>query len=151
MENPRLLQHCLKGFKLHKLSTWRQYMEKSSPWKRRWIKESWYPCNQCEYKTTHKAYLKNHIETTCEESWYPSNQCEYKTTDKANLKNYIETIHEESWYPCNQCDYKTTHKAKLKYQLDTIMLRQLAKNHGTPVPVTNVNTKPHPKWTWRIT
>ena len=63
-----------------------------------------YSCNQGEYKTTHRANLKNHVETTPEESWYPCNQCEYKTTHKAKLKNHVEKTHEESWYPCNQCE-----------------------------------------------
>ena len=101
--------------------------------------ESWYPCNQCDYKTTHNAKLKNHLETTKEESWYPCNQCEYKTTHRANLKNHVETTPEESWYPCNQCEYKTTHKAKLKNHVE-----KLTKNHDTPV--TNVNRKPHTTW-----
>ena len=76
--------------------------------------ESWYPCNQCDYKTTHNAKLKNHLETTKEESWYPCNQCEYKTTHRANLKNHVETTPKESWYPCNQCEYKIQNHTQSK-------------------------------------
>ena len=56
---------------------------------------------------------KHYIETTHEESWHPCNQCDYKTTHNAKLKNNLDTTNEESWYPCNQCEYKTTHRANL--------------------------------------
>ena len=59
-----------------------------------------------------KATLKNHIEATYAESWYPCNQCEYKTTHDAKLKNHAETTHKESGYPCNQCDQKTHTQSK---------------------------------------
>ena len=45
-----------------------------------------------------KATFKNLIETTYEESWYPCNQCEYKTTHDEKLKNHAETSHKESGY-----------------------------------------------------
>ena len=57
---------------------------------------------------------KKYIETTHEESQYPCNQCEYQTTHKEKLKIHVETTHEESWYPCNQCECKIQNHTQSK-------------------------------------
>ena len=44
-----------------------------------------YPCNQCDFKTKHKRYLKQHKEAHHEGVCYSCGQCDYK----ASLKCYL--------------------------------------------------------------
>ena len=41
---------------------------------------------------------------------YYCNQCEYKTTQKDCLQQHIASVHERIVYSCNQCEYKATQK-----------------------------------------
>ena len=49
-----------------------------------------FPCDQCEYKATHKDTLLRHIRSKHEYVKLPCDQCDYKSTDKVNLIKHIK-------------------------------------------------------------
>ena len=57
---------------------------------------------QCNYKTTWKSKLKQHIESVHKNVTYLCDQCDYKGIQKSNLKQHIQSVHGNITYPCDQ-------------------------------------------------
>ena len=81
--------------------------------------ESYY-CDQCEYKSVNKKYIKTHKETKHDGIKYYCDQCEYKANTKGHLKKHQNAVHEGVRYPCNQCEFKAIQKAHLKTHQESI-------------------------------
>ena len=71
--------------------------------------ETWFDCDQSEYKANHKDSLRLHKQSKHEGSKY--DQCEYKATTKSNLR--VHTLSKQAGikFDCEQCEYKATKKA----------------------------------------
>ena len=76
-----------------------------------------YPCDLCEYKSTHKSSLKLHTEGVHGRTSYTCDQCNYEGTQKQYLKRHIKSVHRTITYNCAQCYYKATMKSNFKQQL----------------------------------
>ena len=76
-------------------------------------------CDYCEYQSTKKGYLRQHIQAIHEGITYPCNQCDYKATQQTNLKTHINSQHEGLIYPCIQCDFKGSTKNILKIHIQS--------------------------------
>lgn len=63
-------------------------------------------CIKCEYKTTSKYYIKQHVESKHEGIFYNCDGCGYRATQKYILKLHVESDHEGICYSCKQCGYK---------------------------------------------
>ena len=51
---------------------------------------------------------------------YACDKCDYKTTTKINLKQHIKSIHDKVVFSCEQCDYKTANKNSLNQHFKSI-------------------------------
>ena len=51
---------------------------------------------------------------------YSCDKCDYKTTTKSNLKQHIKSIYDKVMFSCEQCDYKTANKNSLNQHLKSI-------------------------------
>ena len=76
-------------------------------------------CDQCNFKTTVKRYLKRHIKGTHEEN-HQCDQCVYKATSRHSLERHIQSLHEHIKYPCNQCKFKASHQGNLRIHIKEI-------------------------------
>jgi len=64
-----------------------------------------------------KLKLKSPIRSMHGDTWYPCDQCDFKSMQKGNLNLHVKTIHGtgqiKSSYLCNQCDFKSINKEYL--------------------------------------
>ena len=94
-----------------------------------------FPCDQCQYKDSSEAVVKNHqdtvhkvtkyIQSTSKEDLaqhrravhegvqYPCGQCGHQSTSKGNLAQHKRAVHERIKYPCEQCCHQSTSKENL--------------------------------------
>ena len=72
-----------------------------------------YPCDQCDFRTSHKGDLHKHIKSKHWGVKYPCDQCNYRASQKAHLATHIESRHKGVKYPCDQSDFKGSQKANL--------------------------------------
>ena len=70
-------------------------------------------CDKCEYKSSDRELLEDHIKINHEDFLYACDLCEYKSNQKNTLKSHVETVHEEFLYSCDQCEYKSNKKEVL--------------------------------------
>ena len=71
-----------------------------------------YECNQCDYQTTHKSHLNEHIRMH-DGIKYVCYQCDTKLATKRALAKHVQAKHEGGGYACDQCDYVAQTKAHL--------------------------------------
>ena len=81
-------------------------------------REYTYPCDQCDFKASHKRSLKTHQSSRHKGIKYPCDQCNYKASQKGNLKIHKNAVHGGVKYPCNQCEYKATTKGSLNVHIN---------------------------------
>ena len=85
--------------------------------------ESWYPCNQCDYKATREEHLKKHKEYKHEGVRYPCDKCDYKGITEGKLKVHKESKHQGICYYCDDCQYKAATPSNLKQHVEIWHLR----------------------------
>ena len=69
-----------------------------------------FPCNECGKEFLSKINYVMHNDSHLGIS-HACEKCDYKTTYKVNLKNHIKSNHmERKWHFCKSCDYKGTQK-----------------------------------------
>ena len=78
-----------------------------------YLKPAVHSCDNCEYKTTTKEYLRIHRRSIHDGIKYPCNKCDYKATQSSSLWQHNKSVHEGIRYPCDQCDYKANRPARL--------------------------------------
>ena len=73
-------------------------------------------CNQCTFKTTRKAILREHTLSQHDGFLYKCQQCDYESTQKKLLMKHIMIVHPDSshLYKCDKCDYKSPEANLLK-------------------------------------
>ena len=62
--------------------------------------EAYHGCEHCEYKTTQKGSLLQHIIYSCEYT-------DHKAKWKRNLLRHVQSLHEVVTYSSEHCDYKS--------------------------------------------
>ena len=94
-----------------------------------------FPCDQCQYKDSSEAGVKNHQDTVHKDTEYiqststgdlaqhkravhagvkyPCGQCSHQSTSKGNLARHKRAVHEGVKYPCGQCGHQSTSKGNL--------------------------------------
>ena len=93
-----------------------------------------FTCDQCEYKTTTKEYLRIHRRSIHDGVKYPCNKCDYKATQSSSLMQHKLSIHEGVKYPCPQCDYKAARPSRLNSHVREI-------HEGIEYPCLQCNCK----------
>ena len=73
-----------------------------------------YKCQHCEYHSTQKGHVKNHVQSIHEGVRYSCQQCDFNATDPCSLRQHIKSKHLGIKYPCQQCDYKATDPSNLR-------------------------------------
>ena len=69
-----------------------------------------YKCTKCEKHYAGQGKLKLHYESIHEGKWkYECDQCDYKTTRRFFIKRHVKNAHERA-YKCDQCDFKAIYK-----------------------------------------
>ena len=65
-------------------------------------------CEQCEYKSTLKALLKRHIETTHQRNIFSCDQCTHKALNSPDLKLHMDKHHQKKTkrLSCEVCEQK---------------------------------------------
>ncbi|KAF5292477.1 hypothetical protein FQA39_LY14024 [Lamprigera yunnana] len=71
-----------------------------------------YICNECNYSTLIKKYLREHMKIHNTPN-YTCDECDYKTACKDHLEEHVK-IHLSNHYKCKECGYKTVRKNRLK-------------------------------------
>ena len=57
------------------------------------VHTSAYQCNQCDYKSYSKTFLKGHIESVHKASSYNCDKCDYSTTTQNSLNAHRQAVH----------------------------------------------------------
>ena len=76
-------------------------------------------CNQCEYASSVKSSLKNHIKIHSGEKPNKCNQCDYASSHASDLRKHLKTHSGEKSNKCNQCDYASSQAGHLRRHLKT--------------------------------
>ena len=79
-------------------------------------------CDQCSFKSTYVAALKNHTRIHDKQSWFQCESCSYRTPAKGNLKIHNESKHMGIRHPCQMCKFVGYNKAHLKLHTDAVHL-----------------------------
>ena len=96
-----------------------------------------FSCEQCQYKDSSEAGVKNHQDTVHKDTEYiqstskgdlaqqkravhegvkyPCGQCDYQASSTGNLARHKRAVHEGVKYPCGQCGYHATLKLNLDH------------------------------------
>ena len=75
--------------------------------------EGKYKCDQCDYQTTRRCNLNEHIQIKHEGIKYACDQCGSKFARQGDLVKHIQARHEGGGYACTQCDYVAARKQEL--------------------------------------
>ena len=97
------------------------------------LSQSQLKCPKCDFKTSNKFYLPDHIKDVHEgEEKYTCNQCEKQFRLKGRLTQHITKKHGGVKYPCNLCGIEVTMKKNLRKRVyNNIYLRKHMKEiHG---------------------
>ncbi|CAH1993974.1 unnamed protein product [Acanthoscelides obtectus] len=117
-------------------------------------------CSRCEYTTTHKSNLAEHMVThsKADGSYNPSIciHCNARLSNKVSLDNHIIMKHPDfiasvssKVYDCDHCAYKTTHKSDLarhilKHNKAGITCIHCYARFSTKINLDNHIVKEHP-------
>ena len=77
-------------------------------------------CDQCDYKTTQKCNLRNHLESIHEGTEYACKQCNFRCNFLGNLKKHVQNKHEDHRYFCTQCEYQAKNQGTLKRHVQSV-------------------------------
>ena len=59
-----------------------------------WVQKGFqFSCDHCEYESTRKDNLKQHIQAVHKGVRFSCDHCEYASTRKDNLKQHIKSVH----------------------------------------------------------
>ena len=106
-------------------------------------------CNICQFQTSQKSILKNHIKSVhLKEKDFPCKICDYRATQSGNLSRHVKNVHEKSDnIMCDKCKnyiQKISLKKHLKQQHDDEATLFNCKN-CTFQTVYSANLKKHVK------
>ena len=79
-----------------------------------------FKCNQCNYISTQKHHLKQHLEAKHEGIKYPCPQCDYQASTVGNLRQHMQNKHEGIKFACHECNYKATLSANLQKHIKAL-------------------------------
>lgn len=68
-----------------------------------------YCCEQCDYNSSTKRSLSQHVHSRHEGKIYSCDHCYYKATGKSSLCQHMQSIHDKVKYSCEHCEFKTNH------------------------------------------
>ncbi|XP_061726154.1 zinc finger protein 761-like isoform X1 [Cydia pomonella] len=80
--------------------------------------ENPYKCNYCNYSSTNKNHVKNHIVTHTGEKPYKCDYCTYTCARTGDLNRHMK-IHTGDTFKCDYCTYACASKRLLKQHLFT--------------------------------
>ena len=74
-----------------------------------------YPCEECQYESSNKTILKDHIIAIHENlKPYLCDKCEFKSATKIGLKDHQNSIHGSEVFECDICSFVTKTKNYLQ-------------------------------------
>ena len=74
-------------------------------------------CNQCEYVSSQKIYLKRHLKIHSGEKSNKCNLCDFASSYASNLRTHLKTHDGEKTNKCNLCDFASTQAGDLRTHL----------------------------------
>ena len=72
-----------------------------------------YSCEHCDHKATKKSHLRIHVQSIHNGIKHSCKYCDYKATTKGNLQRHVVSVHDGVKHSCEYCDYKATTKGSL--------------------------------------
>ena len=85
-----------------------------------------YHCDNCDYKTVKKGYMRNHKKLNHNENISANDilkceKCQFQTIISVVLKRHIQVVHnKEVRFTCSVCVYRTFYVQSIKYHIDTL-------------------------------
>ena len=76
-------------------------------------REMKYQSQQCDFETTSRGSLTNHLKSVHLGIRYPCKQCDFQATQKANLKKHHQSVHTGIKHPCQECGLQFTYRSNL--------------------------------------
>ena len=76
-------------------------------------------CNQCEYASSYKGNLRQHLKIHSGEKSNKCNQCDYASSLAGNLRKHLKMHSGEKSNKCNQCDFASSQAGDLRRHLAT--------------------------------
>ena len=67
-----------------------------------------FKCDECDFETANKYYLKVHLEMKHQGVRYPCNVCGMLCASKNSLKKHQQCAHEGVKYTCDICGYEVS-------------------------------------------
>ena len=84
-------------------------------------------CESCEYETSEKCKLKEHVETHKLTS-FKCQKCSYVAIHNKDLNRHDKTMHSQTEFPevfgCNRCQYSTQHRDNLREHVQNTHTQQ---------------------------
>lgn len=74
-------------------------------------------CTLCDYKTTNKTILKDHIDGFHKGLNFSCNLCKFTSTSKAKLSYHQGKFHSAKLQACHLCDYKSFNAGHMKVHI----------------------------------
>ena len=117
--NPSISTECLNRlkslFKSQETVPTKEKTASSSEQKiSRKLQEKPHVCNVCDYKSSKKSHLKEHMQRHTGEKPFSCDVCDYKSSKKSNLKEHMQRHKGDKPFSCDVCDYKSSKKSHLK-------------------------------------
>ena len=77
-------------------------------------------CEHCNYMTTRKSQLLQHVQSQHEGVIYSCDNCYYNAKWKGDLRKHVKSVHDGVKHSCDQCDYKTSWKSDIRKHVQSI-------------------------------
>ena len=76
-------------------------------------------CNQCNFASSHKSALREHLKTHSGEKVNKRNKCDFSSAHASGLRKHLKAHSGEKINKCNQCNFASSYASILRIHLKT--------------------------------